>query len=253
MARDLPTAWAFVPARGGSKSIRLKNLVPLAGRPMLDYGVRAAAASGRFAQIVCSTDHSEIATRATELGILVDPRPEILAGDDARVDLVVQEYLQRQFDASATLPEVIVLVQPTSPFLRTSDIDALLEIFARDPNVRSAHNVTSVSHNDHAWNQRMVDNDGRVSFRFADERAKARQKQDKPSLMVFGNLIAARSTALLDGAGFYANPCGAVNIPAPYNTDVDGPLDLVIAEAVIASGAVVLPHMDDTSTKQQSN
>jgi CMP-N-acetylneuraminic acid synthetase len=88
----------------------------------------------------------------------------------------------------------------------------------------------------HAWNQRSVAADGTVSFVFEAERSRARNKQGKPELYVFGNLIAARTEALLAGDGFYAKPCHALVIPPQFALDVDRPEDIATAEAMLASG-----------------
>lgn len=232
-------AWGFIPARGGSKSIPLKNVLSLGGRPMLDYGVRAGMASGRLERLICSSDDERILGPARELGIEVDVRPDELSGDDVAVADVAQEFLARQ----PAPPDVIVLIQPTSPFLLPEHIGPVLDLFA-DPTINSAHNISLGSHNSHAWNQRMIGPDKRIEFLFADERKQAYNKQRKPRLHVFGNLIAARSDALLRGEGFYAEPVAGVEIPHPYNYDLDGPDDLVIAEALLKSGAIKLHHME---------
>jgi CMP-N-acetylneuraminic acid synthetase len=230
-----------VPARGGSKSIPHKNLVPISGRPLLDYGTRAAQASKRLARIFCSTDDDAITARANVLGIEVARRPAELATDDAKVDAVALEFL-RGF-AAVELPEAIVLIQPTSPFLLPAHVGALIDALAAHPEASSAHNVATVSHNLHAWNQRKIGRNGEVRFLFPEERRRARNKQDKPELFVFGNLIAARTAALLRGEGFYAEPAIAIMIEHPYDFDLDQPGDLAMAEALIAAGAVVLDHV----------
>lgn len=231
------TVWALVPARGGSKSIPLKNLVPLAGVSLLDYGVRAVQASGRAARIICSTDDDRIAARAGELGIEVDRRPAHLATDEAPVADVAREFLVRQGS-----PDILLLVQPTSPFLLPEHIHALIDAMNKDKEARSGQTVTACPHNHHAWNQRELVN-GRVRFKFPAERAAAYNKQSKPRHFVFGNLVAVRPAALREGKGFFAEPSVAVDIPAPYDFDLDGPGDTAIAGALISSGTVRLPHM----------
>jgi CMP-N-acetylneuraminic acid synthetase len=231
------TAWALVPARGGSKSIPGKNLVAVAGVPLLDYGVRAAQASGRLARIVCSTDDDAIARRAEALGIEVDRRPAHLGTDAAAVADVARDFLARR-----GAPDVLVLVQPTSPFLLPEHVAALLDAMAADPAARSGQTVTPCPHNHHAWNQREVAG-GRVRFKFAAERAAAYNKQTKPRHFVFGNLVAARSAALLDGEAFFAEPSVAVEIPTPYDFDLDAPGDVAVAGALVRAGVVHLPHM----------
>lgn len=234
--------WAMVPARGGSKSIKRKNLVPVAGRPLLDWGVRAVQASDRCHRIICSTDDQDIAERARFLGIDVDWRPEHLATDDAKVADAAIEMIERLGGASP--PDLLVLIQPTSPFLLPQHIDELLDAMIADPAACSGQTVTPVPHNHHAWNQREVE-DGRVRFRFAAERMQAYNKQTKPKLFVFGNLVVARPAALRSGLGFFADPSVAVQIPKPYDFDLDAPEDLILAEAIVAAGLVSLTHLNE--------
>jgi CMP-N-acetylneuraminic acid synthetase len=205
----------------------------------MDFVVRAAKASGRLARIVCSTDDTQIAARAQELGIEVDWRPVGLATDESPVAEVAREFLGR-----AGAPDILVLVQPTSPFLLPEHVRLLLDAMTADRAARSAQTVTVCPHNHHAWNQREV-RDGHIRFRFPAERAAAYNKQTKPKHYVFGNLVAVRAAALLDGEGFFAEPSVAVEIPAPYDFDLDTPGDLATAEALIHEGVVRLPHMSD--------
>jgi CMP-N,N'-diacetyllegionaminic acid synthase len=234
--------WGLIPARGGSKSIPRKNLVPLGGRPLLDYGALAARASKCLERIYCSTDDREIAARAQALDIEVTWRPAQLASDEARVDEVGRDFLAGF--APADRPDCLVLVQPTSPFLLPRHVSELVDAMASRPSAASIHNVTPVSHNLHAWNQRELAADGSIRFLFAEQRRVARNKQEKPSLYGFGNLIAARTNALLEGRGFYAEPVSAVPIEAPWNFDLDSFEDLRVAEALLAAGLVALPHIN---------
>ena len=141
------------------------------------------------------------------------------------------------------MPDVLVLIQPTSPFVLPRHFEDILKLFADDPNMQSAHNVAGVTHNSHAWNQRQIDGHGAVTFLFAKERKTASTKQQKPKLLIFGNVIAARSATLLRGDGFYVDPCRAIVIDSPYNFDLDGPGDLPLAEALLAREVIVLSHM----------
>lgn len=231
------STWVIVPARGGSKSIPRKNLLALGGIPLMDYGIRAAQAAGIADRIICSTDDDEIAGRAATLGIDVDERPARLATDDAAVAEVACEMLAR-----LGTPDLLVLVQPTSPFVRSDHIRSLVAAMGGDVAAHSGQTVSRCPHNHHAWNQREIAG-GHVRFRFAEERRQAYNKQLKPALFVFGNLVAVRSSALLADRTFFAEPSLAVEIPAPYDLDVDRPEDVVVAEALLAARAVHLPHM----------
>jgi CMP-N-acetylneuraminic acid synthetase len=232
--------WAVVPARGGSKTIPLKNLVTLGGRPLLDYGIRAAQAWGGCERILCSTEDARIADRARFLGAEVDARPPELSEDMSPVADVVADILARH-----GRPDLVVLVQPTSPFLLPAHIGALVDAMAADPEARSGQTLAPCPHNHHAWNQREVEG-GRARFRF-QERLRAYNKQLKPKAWVFGNLVATRPDAVLAGDGLFADPSAAVPIEPPYDFDVDGPADLLVAEALLSSGRLPLAHMEDHS------
>src|SRR5206468_292957 len=114
----------------------------------LDFGIKAAQASGEIDRIICSTDDLSIATHALTLGVETDPRPPHLATDDAAVADVACELLGR-----LGVPDVLVLVQPTSPFLAPAHVGAVLKALASNPVAESAQTVTPCPHNHHAWNQ----------------------------------------------------------------------------------------------------
>lgn len=241
-------SWALVPARGGSKSIPHKNLASLGGRPLLDYGINAAMASGVFARIICSTDDAAIADRAAKLGVEVLWRPLHLAEDNTPVTEVALHLLQQP---SMTAPDVLALIQPTSPFILGTQIRQLVEAVAEDKQALSGQTVYNVPHNYHAWNQRIV-RAGYVEFMYAEERSRAYNKQLKPALSVFGNLVVVKPEALLRNEGFFATPSVALEVTWPYNLDVDSPEDLQLAEAILKSGLVRLDLVRKADSTQGS-
>ena len=116
-------------------------------------------------------------------------------------------------DAEGAAPGAVVLLQPTSPFVRGADVDACLSMLWRS--IRTPfrpRTVTSVIHNAHALNQRIIE-EGRVRFRFVEERRAAYNKQRKPKHFLFGNLVVTRSRALLAGSDCFAEPSIPVEIP----------------------------------------
>lgn len=244
-------AWILVPARGGSKSIPRKNLVELENRPLIEYGIRAAQAARRPTRIFCSTDDSGIADCARTLGCDISERPPELSTDDAKVDRVAQAFVEGF--PTPDRPDVVVLVQPTSPFVLPRHIDDLIAAFDTWPDAASIHNAVPVSHNSHAWNQRTIGDDGRVRFLMAEERRRSRNKQEKPALHIFGNLVGARTSALLAGEGFYAEPVYAVDIDAKWAFDLDGPEDIEIGRLLLASGYVQLDHLESGPGNEDDN
>jgi CMP-N-acetylneuraminic acid synthetase len=108
----------IVPARGGSKGVPGKNVRLLAGRTLLDYTASAATASGVLDRVVLSTDSEEIADAGRRAGLDVPfMRPASLAQDDTPMLPVIQHAITTLTESGWT-PDVIVLLQPTSPLRR---------------------------------------------------------------------------------------------------------------------------------------
>jgi len=133
-----------IPARRGSKRLPQKNILPLAGQPMLAHTVRAALDSGIFGRVLVSTEDAEIARLAEAAGAETHFRPEALAGDlvsATDVCLEAAEVLAGRGDHH----DAVVCLQPTSPLRHGEDIrlgwarfvdtgaDYLVSVTAVDP------------------------------------------------------------------------------------------------------------------------
>ena len=62
---------AIIPARGGSVGVPLKNIKMLNNKPLIQYTIESAVASGSFDRIIVSTDHEDIARISKDLGVEV--------------------------------------------------------------------------------------------------------------------------------------------------------------------------------------
>ncbi len=111
---------AIVPARGGSKGVPGKNLRRVAGRSLVQRAVDAAIAATTIDGVLVSTDDPEIEAQARRAGAGVVERPAAIAGDTASSEAAVLHALA----SLAEQPEVVVLIQATSPFIDPTDLDA---------------------------------------------------------------------------------------------------------------------------------
>jgi CMP-N-acetylneuraminic acid synthetase len=209
----------------------------------MDYAIGAAQASGIFERIICSTDHQGIAHHAVKLGIEHDARPPRLSGDDISTKEVIFEFLQR---SQPNLPQLLFIVEPTSPFLRPKDITDLHDLMATNTAAVTGLTVAQPPHTHHAWNQRSMST-GMVRFIF-NERKTIFAKQQKPPLYIFGNLIVCRVSNLMSGGDVFEEPTAGVEIPRPYDVNIDDMQDLMLASALLSNGLVDLPHI--TSIKR---
>lgn len=232
----------LIPARGGSKSIPLKNIVSLNGHPLIAYVITAARKCKSIQRIICSTDDEKIAGVCARLGIEVMDRPLELAQDNTPVVDVMIDVLQTLEKQEGYYPFAVALLQPTSPFVLPEHIDHCIRILTRNPDAASAQTITKFPHNYHAYNQRVVE-EGVVRFRFPKERAVCYNKQTKPKFYVFGNLVITKREALLKKREVFANPSLAYEVPSHYGLDADGPDDIELAESYIIKRKVCLPEM----------
>jgi CMP-N,N'-diacetyllegionaminic acid synthase len=110
-----------IPARRGSKRLPLKNILPLAGRPMLTHTIDAALSANVFDDVYVSTEDGEIAELASRAGATVHKRSDVLAGDLVSATDVCIDVAD-SVDPNAQRYGAIVCLQPTSPLRNAADI-----------------------------------------------------------------------------------------------------------------------------------
>ncbi len=120
---------AIIPARGGSKRIPRKNLVELAGRPLVAWTIEAALEAALVDMVVVSTEDPTIAEVSRQYGAQVIMRPDALARDTTSTEPVLLHALDEVEKWSGQTPEITVLLQCTSPLRPAHVIDeAILKI-----------------------------------------------------------------------------------------------------------------------------
>ncbi|MFC5719052.1 cytidylyltransferase domain-containing protein [Streptomyces gamaensis] len=116
---------AVIPARGGSKGVPGKNLAAVGGIPLVARAVRACRAARLVTDVVVSTDDPGVAAVARGAGAVVVQRPAALAGDGASSEAAVLHAMDAHEAMGGTRAEAVLLVQCTSPFLTSEDIDGV--------------------------------------------------------------------------------------------------------------------------------
>ena len=121
---------AFIPARGGSKGIPRKNMALLGGKPLIQYTIEAANASKYVNEIFISSDDNDIISFCQSIGIDVPyKRPPELARDESPMIMAVLDALRWKKENNLSLPESILLLQPTSPLRNHHFIDEAVNQF----------------------------------------------------------------------------------------------------------------------------
>lgn len=209
----------LIPARGGSKGIPRKNLAPVAGKPLLAWTVDAARGAQELTNVVVSTEDDAIAEAA---GVEVLYRPAELAADATPMAAVVRHAIDE------LSPDVVVLLQPTSPLRRSEHVDAAVRLLLDS----GADCVVSVVEVPHAYRPESLMDlvDGRIVARGG-----ATTRQDKGLLYARnGPAVLARQADRV-GDDLYAGDCRAYVMDERDSLDVDTPFDLELADLLLRS------------------
>lgn len=233
-----------IPARGGSRGIPGKNLAPLAGRPLIDYTLDAALAASALSRIILSTDDPAIAAHALTRERIEVPalRPADLARDDTPILPVLLDLLDTLDTQEAAGLDAVCLLQPTSPLRLASDIDAAVALFAQTQ-AESVVSVVDVPHHCNPVSVMVRDDDGRLYPFIAGLGDTAQRRQDKPAAVARnGPAILIVKPDTLRAGLLYGSDCVGYPMPRERSIDIDEPLDLVLAEALLAHRETTRQH-----------
>ncbi len=133
---------ALIPARGGSKSVPRKNLLQVAGRPLIAYSIQHALACPSITRVVVSTDDDEIADVARRFGAEVPfKRPADAASDTATDFQVFQHALNWLAEHEAYVPELVVHLRPTGPVREVALIERAVQLMLQNPDADALRSV----------------------------------------------------------------------------------------------------------------
>lgn len=136
-----PNIVALIPARAGSKRIKNKNILPLAGHPLIAYSIAAAAESKIFADIIVSTDSEKYAAIARHYGAEVPfIRPGELAGEMSP-DIEWVEFTLGELKKFGRSYDCFSILRPTSPFRTGKTIKKAWQAFIQEKGVDSLRAV----------------------------------------------------------------------------------------------------------------
>lgn len=226
----------IIPARGGSKGLPRKNVLPVGGTPLIGRAIEAAKGSGRIDGVYVSTDDAEIAGVAQASGAGIIDRPAEISGSMASSEAALLHGLDVLAEQGIA-PEVLVFLQCTSPFTSSDEIRRCVEALD-DPEVHSALAVTH--HHSFLWT---LDADGyAVGVNHVwNEQRKLRQELP-PQFLETGSIYVMRVAAFREKRTRF---CGRVKpvVVERYCTEIDSPIDMALAQAV--APVVAAAHLQE--------
>jgi CMP-N,N'-diacetyllegionaminic acid synthase len=202
-----------VPARGGSKGVKLKNVHPLRGKPLIQWTGELIQQLPWVDRAVVSTDHVEIAEAAKRCGIDAPfYRPESLSGDRIGDWDVLQHALLECDKLDATTYDVVVMLQPTCPLRRPEHVTATVEKLASE----DWDAVWTVSPTDlkyHPLKALTVGDDGRMDYFDPRGSGIIARQQLQPVYHRNGASYAIARRCLLEAKTIKGPRTGAVVVP----------------------------------------
>ncbi len=215
---------ALIPARGGSKGIKNKNIIDLCGKPLISYTIAAAKESRYVDSVIVSTDSEKIAEIAVFYGADVPfLRPATLALDTSTTLETVCHAIKKLTECGDRY-DVLLLLQPTSPLRTQEDIDRALEKFARE-----GLSIASVSKaKDSPILLRKLTGKSRMESLLGLQSTVRRQDMP-PVYRVNGSIYINTVSSLNENTSFNDNVCPYI-MEESHSVDIDDYLDLEIAK-----------------------
>ena len=215
------TVLAVIPARGGSRGIPRKNLVDLAGMPLIQWTINAALASTYIDGLVISTDDPDVKFLGLQQGLDVLDRPQEIAGDTATAAEVIAHAITSTGETG-----ILVYLQPTSPLRASEDIDRSLDLLASG-DAEGVVSVTEVAENPE-WMYRLSTTD--FGLEPVVPHHAAFRRQDLPrAVRLNGAVYCAPTRLLLPDGNFFRLRLAGFEMPASRSIDIDDPEDLELA------------------------
>lgn len=228
---------AIVTARAGSKSIIDKNVLPLAGQPMVQYPIKAAQAAKRIHSVWVSTDGEAIADASRQAGATIIPRPDELGGDSVNHGIVIKHAVE-YVDARVENLQNVVLLLGNTVYIDGEIIDRALGILEERTDLDSVMTVWEAA-DDHPYRALQINESGLVEA-FGGPRKVSTERQSYPKAYYYDQGVwAFRKTTVQTQDG--PNPWWWMGkrvhpIVRPWVTgrDIHGLIDVFFSEHWVA-------------------
>jgi CMP-N,N'-diacetyllegionaminic acid synthase len=220
----------IIPARGGSKGIPKKNIKLLNKKPLIYYTINESQKSNFITRLVVSTDDNNISKISKKLGVEVINRPKKFAGDKSNAVITYKHIIRYLEKNENYIPDIVVILQPTSPLRSVEDIDKSIKTFI-SKNCDVVVSVTNTSHPPH-WTLVMNKNN-RLNFYFKNTNP-SKPRQDYPQFYTpNGAVIVTTFNHMINCKDVLSNDVVAYIMPEERSIDIDTLFDFKLAEMLI--------------------
>ena len=219
------TVLAIIPARGGSKRLPRKNVLPLSEKPLIVWTIEAGLKSKCIDKVIVTSDDDEIQKISLEAGSKIIKRPHKLAKDNSNLNDVIKHainILEEQYD-------IVMVLQPTSPLRKAEDIDNALEIMDQ---VKAPAAISVCKANKPLNWHFIVEENGALKPILQNKIISNRQECES-TYIPNGALYIAKTDYFTSKKTFYTDSTLAYIMPHERSVDIDNRMDFFTAEAII--------------------
>lgn len=216
---------AVIPARGGSKRLPRKNVLPFLGKPMIVHTIEAAFETGLFARIVVSSDDEDILDIASEAGAELEMRDPELATDNATVSQVCRNFLNKE-QRKGHHHDILCVLYATAPLRTSEDIKAVVSL------VSTGKTETALATNAYSQppNQALKIMDEQLLAPMWPDVVDLNSKDMPPLCVDNGSTYAVRVEQFLKTGSFIGPDTRGHLMPAWRSVDIDTQEDLELAK-----------------------
>ncbi len=231
----------IIPARGGSKSVRRKNIRELCGKPLLGHIYESASQSKLLSRLVLSTEDEEIARMARSMGLEVPfMRPPELATDAASTISVIRNVV-KFFDAKNEKFDAVVSIQATNPLTKTETIDKAIQLWI-DTQCDSVTTISSMTCG-HPYTAKRMKESGRIeNFVAAPPGVRIDRRQDREPAYFLTGALYLRGRKLIDSnvEGYcLGEDCRGIVTQEVEALDINSEFDFRLIELVMKQESMV--------------
>lgn len=220
----------IIPARGGSKGVPRKNVRLLGGKPLIAYTIETAKESKYIERVIVTTDDEEIAEVARQYGAEVPfIRPAELAEDDTPPDPVLVHTLEFLREKENLEPEIIVWLEPPTPFRTVEEVDEAIRIFDADKEADSLRAVCEPSQNPF----KMWTLEGKYLEPLIEQKEALHTGPRQKTKKVYwqnGSIFLLRYDTIMKKGNFFGDKILPLIVGNDKNIDIDTEEDLKLAE-----------------------
>ena len=223
---------ALIGARGGSKELPGKNILPIAGKPLIQWSIESALYSKSISEVYVSTDSEDIASISESCGAKVPfLRPKKLSGSRSESIGFIRHFINncRSMEGQSSL----CVLQPTSPLRSSEDIDNAVDIFEGS----GADSVVSVSRIKHplSWVFKTDDQGILYSTNKTEWGSQQLRQSSCPHYLPNGAIFIYDVKFILNKDSYLPGKCYPYIMESHLSIDIDNIYDFKIAELMLSS------------------